>query len=103
MKYGKEMPKIHITDLLKKDTLNVPLSNKKNIANLPTLNSKRKKRFKIIFTFPKSIEEFSWRKEQFSIGIRNSEIILSGGMSTNKKNLSIWSLDIQKLEWEKIY
>ena len=26
------MPKIHITDLLIKDTLNVPLSNKKNIA-----------------------------------------------------------------------
>ena len=29
MKYGKKMPKIHITDLLLKDTLNIPLLNSK--------------------------------------------------------------------------
>ena len=102
MKYGKKMPKIHITDLLIKDTLNAPISNKKNIVNLPTLKQKGKKDLKLFSFFQYPSKNFPEGREQFSIGIRNSEIIISGGISTNMKNLSIWSLDIQKLEWEKI-
>ena len=102
MKYGKKMPKIHITDLLIKDSLNAPVFNKKNIVSLPTLKQKGKKDLKLFSFFQYPSKNFPEGREQFSIGIKNSEIIISGGISTNMKYLSIWSLDIQKLEWEKI-
>ena len=48
------------------------------------------------------IKNYPEGREQFSICIKNSDIIITGGISTNMKYLSIWSLNIPKLEWEKI-
>jgi len=105
MKYGKKMPKIHITDLLLKDSLNIPLvnlSNKKKDVHLPTLQQKGKKDLKLFSYYKYPVKNFPEGREQFSICRKNSEIIITGGISSNMKFLPIWSLNIPKLEWEKI-
>ena len=106
MKFGKKMPKIHITDLLFKDSLNNPLGNllnKKKEINLPSLIQKGKKEELKLFSYCKyPVKDYPEGREQFSICFKNRDIIITGGISSNMKNLSIWSLDILKLEWEKI-
>lgn len=106
MKYGKKMPKIHITDLLVKESLDIPLVNlsnkKKKEVHLPTLKQKGKVELKLFCYYKYPIKNFPEGREQFSICRKNSEIIISGGICSNMKTLSIWSLNMQKLEWEKI-
>ena len=104
MKYGKKMPKIHITDLLLKDSLNIPLlnSNKKKEVNLPTLLRKDKNKLKLYSYYKYPVKNSPEGREQFSICIKNSDIVITGGISSNMKYFSIWSLNIPKLEWEKI-
>ena len=104
MKYGKKMPKIHITDLLLKDSLNMPLmnTNKKREVNLPNLLRKEKNRLRLYSYFKYPVKNYPEGREQFSICIKNSDIIITGGISTSMKHLSIWSLNIPKLEWEKV-
>ena len=104
MKYGKKMPKIHITDLFIKDGLNMPISkiNKKKEINLPTLKQKGKNDLQLFSYYKYPIKNFPEGREQFSICLKNSDIIITGGISSNMKYLSIWSLNILNLEWEKI-
>ena len=104
MKYGKKMPKIHITNLFIKDGLNMPISkiNKKKEINLPTLQQKGKNDLQLFSYYKYPIKNFPEGREQFSICLKNSDIIITGGISSNMKYLSIWSLNILNLEWEKI-
>ena len=106
MKYGKKMPKIHITDLFIKDgNLNIPISklNKKKEINLPTLQQKGKKELTLFAYYKYPLKNFPEGREQFSICNKNSNIIIiTGGITSNMKYLSLWSLNILKLEWEKI-
>ena len=104
-KFNKKMPKIHITDLLFKDSLNIPLNKipKKNInLNLPALQKKGKRDIKLFAYYKYPIKNYPEGREQFSISLKNSDIIISGGISTNMKYLSIYSLNLLKIEWEKI-
>ena len=108
-KFNKKMPKIHITDLLFKDTLNISLNkipNKKkdiNInLNLPSLQRKGQKDIKLFSYYKYPIKNYPEGREQFSICIKNSDIIITGGISSNMKYLSIYSLNLLKIEWEKI-
>ena len=34
--------------------------------------------------------------------MRNNKIFISGGISSNMKSLSIWLLNLEKLEWKKL-
>ena len=106
MKFGKKMPKIHITDLLFKDPLNNPLGNifnQKKEIKLPSLMQKGKKEeLKLFSYFKYPVKDYPEGREQFSICIKNRDIIITGGISSYMKNLPIWSLDIIKLQWEKI-
>ena len=104
MKFNKKMPKIHITDLLFKNSLNIPggVVNLKKTINLPTLQQKGKKELKLFCYYRYPIKCYPEGREQFSICMNNNDIIITGGISTNMKHFSIWSLNILKLEWEKI-
>ena len=104
MKFNKKMPKIHITDLLFKNSLNIPgnISNIKKPINLPSLQQKGKTELKLFSYYKYPIKCYPEGREQFSICINNNDIIITGGISTNMKYFSIWSLNILKLEWEKL-
>ena len=106
-KFSRKMPKIHITDLLFKDVLSIPLNKiskkKKDMnLNLPSLQRKDKKDLKLFSYFKYPIKNYPEGREQFSICIKNSDIIITGGISSNMKYLSIYSLNLLKIEWEKI-
>ena len=47
-------------------------------------------------------KNFPEGREQFSVFLRTNEIFISGGISSNMKSLSIWSLNLEKLEWKKL-
>ena len=102
MKFGTKMPKINIIDLSLKNSLNIPtnLANKKNF--LPTLKNKGKKDLKLFGYYKYPNKNFPEGREQFSICIKNGEILISGGITSNKQFMTIWSLNIPKLEWLKI-
>ena len=103
-KYGKKMPKIHITDLLLKEPGNIPIINltkKKKSINLASLE-KNKKNIKLFSYYKYPLKNFPEGREQFSICKDNNNIIISGGICINMKNLAIWKLNINSLIWEKI-
>ena len=76
---------------------------KKNInLNLPALQKKGKRDIKLFAYYKYPIKNYPEGREQFSISLKNSDIIISGGISTNMKYLSIYSLNLLKIEWEKI-
>ena len=56
-----------------------------------------------LFTYYKySNKNFPEGREQFSLFSKGNEIIISGGITINMKTLTIWSLNLEKLEWKKI-
>ena len=103
MKFVTKMPKINITDLTIKNSLDIPIVNladKKNF--IPTLKEKSKKDLKLFAYYKYPNKNFPEGREQFSICIKNGEILISGGISSNKQFMTIWSLNVPKLEWSKI-
>ena len=56
-----------------------------------------------LFTYYKyPNKNFPEGREQFSLFSKGNEIIISGGITINMKTLTIWSLNLEKLEWKKI-
>ena len=47
-------------------------------------------------------KNFPEGREQFSIFSKGNEILISGGITINMKTLTIWNLNLEKLEWNKI-
>ena len=62
----------------------------------------KKEELKLFSYFKYPVKDYPEGREQFSICIKNRDIIITGGISSYMKNLPIWSLDIIKLQWEKI-
>ena len=103
--YGKKMPKVHITDILLKEPNNIPLINlakKKKSLNLVSVLERNKKDFKLFSYYKYPLKNFPEGREQFSICRQDNDIIITGGISTNMKILTLWSLNISLLEWKKI-
>ena len=103
--YGKKMPKVHITDILLKEPNNIPLINlakKKKSINLVSVLERNKKDFKLFSYYKYPLKNFPEGREQFSICRQDNDIIITGGISTNMKILTLWSLNISLLEWKKI-
>ena len=48
------------------------------------------------------VSGFPEGKEQFSIFLKDKEIIICGGLSAFMKGMGIWSLNLEKLEWTKV-
>ena len=107
-----KMPKIHISE---------PNSNKENF-DIPVVDmieekdKEKKDEEKLLPLIPHTgtLRLFSYYrypnrnfpegKEQFSIFLREKEkqIIICGGLSAFMRGMSIWALDLEKLEWNKI-
>ena len=105
LKYGKKMPKIHITDILLKEPSNIPVVNmakKKKGLNLLSVLEKNKKDLKLFSYYKYPIKNFPEGREQFSICRLDNDIIITGGISTNMKIFTLWKLNIFSLEWKKI-
>ena len=102
---GIKMPKIHISASINKGLFDIPIidmSDKKGkehtgIAHLPQSGNLK------LFTYYKyPNKNFPEGREQFSLFMKGNEIIISGGITTNMKTLTIWGLNLDKLEWTKI-
>ena len=94
----------------------VSASNNKGLYDIPVidLTEKKDKNMGIMHILPQNgiVKLFTYYKypnknfpegrEQFSLFSRGSDIILSGGITINMKTLTIWNLNLEKLEWKKI-
>ena len=58
--------------------------------------------FKLFTYYKYPNKNFPEGREQFSLFSKGNEIIISGGITINMKTLTIWSLNLEKLEWKKI-
>ena len=83
-----DIPVVDLTDK-KKDNVGLP--------HIPPNGS-----LKLLAYYKYPNKNFPEGREQFSIFTKNNEVIISGGISSNMKNLVIWSLNLDKLEWTKI-
>ena len=101
-KHKVKMPKLSVG--ASSTTFDIPvvdLTDKKSRdIGLPHIPQNGTLKLLAYFKYPN--KNFPEGREQFSIFMRNNEIIISGGISSNMKNLSIWSLNIDKLEWTKL-
>ena len=105
MKYGKKMPRVHITDILLKEPMNIPVVNlakKKKSVNLVSIIEKAKKELKLFAYYKYPLKNFPEGREQFSVCRQENDIIITGGIGTNMKILSFWKFNIPLLEWKKI-
>ena len=94
----------------------VSASNNKGLYDIPVidLTEKKDKNMGIMHILPQNgiVKLFTYYKypnknfpegrEQFSLFSRGSDIIISGGITINMKTLTIWNLNLEKLEWKKI-
>ena len=87
---GFEIPVVDLTDKKSKD-ISTSLPHIPQNGNLKLLS---------YYKYPN--KNFPEGREQFSIFLRNNEIFISGGISSNMKSLAIWSLNLEKLEWKKL-
>ena len=112
----------YIQDNLHKIRSNVPsihmnTNTNKNLFDIPTLDlneeqDKKEINYYPLLTLSNGLKYFSYYKypnknfpecrEQFSICIKDKNIFICGGLSVSSKELSIWSLDLEKMEWIKM-
>ena len=107
-----KMPNIHISEPgANKDNFEIPVvdlieekdKEKKDQENLlPLIPHSGNLRLFSYYRYPN--RNFPEGKEQFSIFLREKEkqIIICGGLSAFMKGMTIWSLDLEKLEWSKV-
>ena len=101
------MPSIHVTGSSNKDNFDIPVvdlteekDKKDELASLPILPHSGKLRLFCYYRYPN--KNFPEGKEQFSIYLKDKEIVICGGLSAFMKGMGIWSLNLEKLEWTKI-
>ena len=104
---GVKMPKIHISASNNKGMFDIPvidLTDKKgkenNLGIAHIFPQSGKLKLFAYFKYPN--KNFPEGREQFSLFMKGNEIIISGGITTNMKTLTIWVLNLEKLEWTKI-
>ena len=104
-KHKTKMPKISIGDSTSGgfDIPVVDLTDKKQkdvTPNLPHIPQNGILKLLGYYKYPN--KNFPEGREQFSLFLKNNEIVISGGISSSMKSLIIWSLNLDKLEWVKI-
>ena len=87
---GFEIPVVDLTDKKTKDIS----------SSLPHIPQNGNLKLLAYYKYPN--KNFPEGREQFSLFLRNNEIFISGGISSNMKSLAIWSLNLEKLEWKKL-
>ena len=104
-KFNVKMPKIKVSNL------NPKLSDEITMINLVNNEENKDNMFPVIptngelklfsyFRYPN--KNFPEGRQQFSLCVKENNIIISGGLSSTMKTLQLWSLNIENLEWNKI-
>jgi len=104
MKFKTKMPKIKISSINSKLVEYIPMiiveNEKKEEESLPPIPHSCDFRLFSYFKYPE--KNFPEGREQFSICTKGRNILLSGGVCTNMKEMSFWHLNIKNIEWRKI-
>ena len=105
MRFKTKMPIVKMSTINTKVADFIPMinlvENEKKAENaLPPIPSNADLRLFSYFKYPE--KNFPEGREQFSICIKGRHIYLSGGLSTNMKEMNFWSLNIKNIEWKKI-
>ena len=106
MKYKLKMPKIRIAKIPPKINIEIPVvdmtkdKKKKEETVLPPIPGQEHLKLFAYYRYPN--RNFPEGREQFSLGMKGADIILSGGMSASMKQMNIWQLNVESLEWKKI-
>ena len=79
-----------------------PIIQKKKNKTIEIENIPTNKNLKLFFYYLIPKKNNPECREQFSFNIKGNEIILTGGITSLNKNLSIWKLNVETLEWNKI-
>ena len=105
MRFKTKMPIVKMSTINTKVADFIPMinlvENEKKAENaLPPIPSNADLRLFSYFKYPE--KNFPEGREQFSICIKGRHIYLSGGLSTNMKEMNFWSLNVKNIEWKKI-
>ena len=104
MKFKTKMPKIKISNINSKMMEYIPMiiveNEKKEEESLPPIPHSDNIKLFSYFKYPE--KNFPEGREQFAICIKGRNILLSGGVCTNMKEMNFWSLNIKNIEWKKI-
>ena len=105
MRFKTKMPIVKMSTINTKVADFIPMinlvENEKKAENaLPPIPSNADLRLFSYFKYPE--KNFPEGREQFSVCIKGRHIYLSGGLSTNMKEMNFWSLNIKNIEWKKI-
>ena len=106
MKFKTKMPKVKMSTINPNLINDIPMVNlveneKKEHSSLPPIPSNSDLRLFSYFKYPE--KNFPEGREQPSICINGRNIYLSGGLSTNMKEMNFWLLNIKNIEWTKIH
>jgi hypothetical protein len=102
-----KMPKIKIFNSSSKMRADIPVINlinenyKNEEDSFPKLN-RIDEELELFSFFIYPSKNFPEGKEQFSLCSKGKYLYLSGGLSTNMKQLPIWLLNMETLEWNKL-
>ena len=102
-----KMPKIKIFNSSSKMRADIPVINlinenyKNEEDSFPKL-SRIDEELELFSFFIYPSKNFPEGKEQFSLCSKGKYLYLSGGLSTNMKQLPIWLLNMETLEWNKL-
>ena len=105
VKFKTKMPKIKISTINSKLMEYIPMINlveneKKEEESLPPIPESGVFRLFSYFKYPE--KNFPEGREQFSICIKGRNVLLSGGVCANMKEMNFWSLNVKNIEWKKI-
>jgi len=103
-----KMPNLHVSGSTNKENFDIPVvdlteekDKKEEIISVSILpHTGGSLRLFSYYRYPN--KNFPEGKEQFSMFLKDKEIIICGGLSAFMKGMSIWSLNMEQLEWVKI-
>ena len=106
-KFKVKMPKVKVFDSLSKIPDEIPVINlikadNKNEDESPSETQKKEEEIKLFSYYKYSPKNFPEGKEQFSLCSKGKYLYLSGGLSIKMKQMSIWLLNMETLEWNKL-
>ena len=108
LKFNIKMPKIKVSNLNPKIGNEISMINlidnkeeNKSTNMFPVIPSTGELKLFSYFRYPN--KNFPEGRQQFSLCIKDNNIIISGGLSSTMKTMQLWSLNIKNLEWNKIY
>ena len=109
-KFRTKMPKIHISNS-SRIPFDIPIvdltedKDKKGLSSFSNLFQKRKKtgKLKLFSYYIYPSKNFPEGREQFSVFLKNNnKLYVCGGLTMNILEMSLWCLNLEGLEWNKI-